>query len=464
MQRKSIIVLFFLAFWVVEGLGAALAEGVGEIEPILKNDRILILAPHPDDETIGCAGLIQRALKTGAEVKVVYLTSGDHNEFAFIVYEKRLTFRRGEFIHMGLVRRLEAIKAMNLLGLSEDKLVFLGYPDFGTFTIFSKYWQTQKPFRSFLTRISKVPYKSFPSYGAPYVGESILNDLEKFLLNYRPTKIFVSHPADVNSDHKALHLFLQVALRDLRNQIPQAKVYSYLIHWSNWPRPRHYHPNRDLEPPRNFLNSQINWLKLDLSPEESARKHQAVLCYRSQTQSSASYLLSFARKNELFGDYPGIVLSRQASLKERSPAFFGFSNMFVDSDKEGIFDYSNFMEDQQEISYAIVDNCILIRLENTKELRHNLNLMLYIFGYSDKVPFASMPKIRIITKHDKFRMYDGRKMISSDGVRLDFGLHELLMRIPLNILGDPDFILTSIKAYRAKLSVEATGFRKILIK
>ena len=154
MQRKSVIILFFLAFWVVEGLGIALAGGVGEMEPIKKNDRILILAPHPDDESIGCAGLIQHALKAGAEVRVVYLTNGDHNEFAFIVYEKRLTFRKGEFIHMGLVRHLEAIKAMNLLGLNEDKLVFLGYPDFGTFTIFSKYWQTQKPFRSFLTRIS----------------------------------------------------------------------------------------------------------------------------------------------------------------------------------------------------------------------------------------------------------------------------------------------------------------------
>ena len=78
---------------------------IGALEPIKKTDRILILAPHPDDETIGCAGIIQEAVSKGAEMKVVYLTNGDHNQISFIVYEKRLTLRTGEFIHMGQVRR-----------------------------------------------------------------------------------------------------------------------------------------------------------------------------------------------------------------------------------------------------------------------------------------------------------------------------------------------------------------------
>jgi len=224
MPRKTVIILGLLVFWTVCLPGITLAQGVGRIEPINKNDRLLILAPHPDDETIGCAGVIQQALKAGAEVRVVYLTNGDHNEFAFIVYEKRITFRRAEFIHMGLVRRQEAIAAMRLLGLSQDKLTFLGYPDNGTLAIFNRYWQVKKPFRSLLTRISSVPYKTDLSFGAPYVGESILADLKKVIFDYKPTKIFVSHPADVNGDHRALYLFLQVALRDLGKQIPKTKV------------------------------------------------------------------------------------------------------------------------------------------------------------------------------------------------------------------------------------------------
>ena len=36
------------------------------------DDRILVLAPHPDDEVLGCAGVIQRALAMGLPVRVVF--------------------------------------------------------------------------------------------------------------------------------------------------------------------------------------------------------------------------------------------------------------------------------------------------------------------------------------------------------------------------------------------------------
>ncbi len=38
--------------------------------------RILILAPHPDDESIGCCGLIQRAIKERKDVYIIILTDG----------------------------------------------------------------------------------------------------------------------------------------------------------------------------------------------------------------------------------------------------------------------------------------------------------------------------------------------------------------------------------------------------
>ena len=39
--------------------------------------RLLVLSPHPDDETLGAAGLIRRVVKAGGTVRVVLLTSGD---------------------------------------------------------------------------------------------------------------------------------------------------------------------------------------------------------------------------------------------------------------------------------------------------------------------------------------------------------------------------------------------------
>jgi LmbE family N-acetylglucosaminyl deacetylase len=218
-----------------------------ELALFKKDERILILAPHPDDEVITCGGIIQKALKAGAQVKVVYLTNGEHNELAFIVYEKRITFRQGEFIYLGKLRQKEATRAMDFLGVPEKNLVFLGYPDYGTFEIFCKYWRTAtavtaKPFRDRLTRISSVPYKDNPSYGTKYYGENVLSDLTKLILDYQPHKIFVSHPADVNVDHKTLYLFLQVALSELEGRIAKPIVYPYLVHCLGWPKPRHYHP------------------------------------------------------------------------------------------------------------------------------------------------------------------------------------------------------------------------------
>jgi LmbE family N-acetylglucosaminyl deacetylase len=465
MFRQIIIILFCLSLATGYGYSQSPSPSpvVNNLEPIKKGDRILILAPHPDDEAIGCAGIIQQAVKLGAKIRVVYLTNGDHNQISFIVYEKRLTFRKGEFIHMGEVRRLEAIKAMQLLGVSEKNLVFLGYPDFGTFTIFSQYWQDEKPFRSLLTRISSVPYKENLSYGAPYKGESILNDLKKVLLDYKPSKIFVSHPADANVDHKTLYLFLEIALSDLSKNLPPPKIYPYLIHCVGWPLPRHYHPELSLIPPKQFLDSQINWVKFELKPGQLDKKYQAILCYKSQTESSAFYLLSFARKNELFGDYPEVKVVPPHKHGEIA-SFFGFSNMFIDSGIGTIGDIDNLIEGEGQVSYGLMEDSLLIRIDKTKELSHRFSVMFYLFGYSYNKPFAQMPKMRIITKYNRFKVFDAKKMIKPEGVTLELKAKELILKVPLKILGEPDFVLASAKTYAGILPVDAVSFRKISIR
>jgi LmbE family N-acetylglucosaminyl deacetylase len=432
--------LFFLFGWAILIFGYAIASPgeISALEPIKKNDRILILAPHPDDETLGCAGIIQEAIKQGADIRVVYLTNGDHNQFAFIVYEKRLTLKKGEFIHLGEVRHKEAIKAMQLLGLNENNLTFLGYPDFGTFTIFCRYWQESKPFKSLLTHISAVPYKENLSFGAPYKGESILSDLKQVLLTYKPNKIFVSHPADTNVDHKSFYLFLQVALADLEKEIPRPQVYPYLIHCVGWPLPRHYHPELSLEPPEKFSGSQINWSKFMLTAEQLDKKHQAILCYKSQTETSAFYLLAFGRKNELFGDYPEIKISPAQTIPPQ--------------------------EVQKSVTYTLIDNSLLICIPKPKNLEQRFIVLLYLFGYNYKIPFAQMPKIRIITKYNKFKVFDGRKTIKSEDINLELNTETLILKIPLKILGEPDFILTVVKIYHKILSMGPPGFRKIKIK
>jgi len=440
------------------------------LEPIRKGERILIFAPHPDDEAIGCAGIIQEALAAGAEVNVVYLTNGDHNQAAFIVYEKRIPLRTGEFIHMGEVRYREAIKAMKLLGLDESKLVFLGYPDFGTLTIFRDFWQTAKPFVSMLTRISRVPYQKNLSYGAPYTGESILADVKQVLKDYRPDKIFVSHPSDTNVDHKAFYLFLQVALSDLEGEIPSPKIYPYLIHCPGWPIPRHYHPDLILGPPRQYpIGEGIRWLESGLTSQELENKHKAILCYKSQTESSAFYLLAFARQNELFGNYAEVALD----LKKETPvsgnakkesSFSAKIDMPENSDS-GILDYVPISgKNKMDLAYEYDGNYFYIRISRAGSLNKEFSTLIYLFGYSYKTPFAKMPKIRIMTKGSKFKILDARRFVKPKGVELNSNSGEFLLKIPVMLLGDPDIVFASLRAYGAKPRINSIGFHKITIR
>lgn len=429
-----------------------------------KHERILILAPHPDDEAIACSGIIQKALKAGAQVRIIYLTSGDHNELAFIVYEKRITFRRGEFIHMGKLRQKESAKAMKFLGLSEKDLVFLGYPDYGTFEIFCKYWQTSNPFRDRLTRISSVPYKDNFSFGAKYIGENILVDLTKQILDYQPDKIFVSHPADVNVDHKTLYLFLQVVLSDLEGKIAKPAIYPYLVHCAGWPKPRHYHPELELHPPDKFNDSKVNWQSLDLSAEELGKKYRTILFYKSQTQSSAFYLFSFARKNELFSGYPELELVPQSTSEGKNIVYSDPAELFEETEYPVDLKQAEAIEGKGTVSYAVADNYFAVCLEKPKKLSSRFGVLLYIFGYSQSTPFAQMPKIRIITLGKSSKVFSSKNRVIDPGVGIVFGKNSLIIKIPLKLLGQPDYVLTALKAYHGNLPIDVAVFRKVKIK
>jgi len=67
MKKGLILPLFFLTIVGLPGFG------LGSPGP----ERILIFAPHPDDEALSSPGLVRRALNRGDEVKIVLFTCGD---------------------------------------------------------------------------------------------------------------------------------------------------------------------------------------------------------------------------------------------------------------------------------------------------------------------------------------------------------------------------------------------------
>lgn len=47
-----------------------------------RHQRLLVIAPHPDDEVIGCGGLIRKIKNYGGKVYVLFLTVGDTEDFS----------------------------------------------------------------------------------------------------------------------------------------------------------------------------------------------------------------------------------------------------------------------------------------------------------------------------------------------------------------------------------------------
>lgn len=439
------------------------AQEIKEMLAFTQDDRVLILAPHPDDEVIGAGGALQKALKAGAEVQVACFTNGDANELAFIVYEKRFTFKKKEMLHMGEVRRKETIKALGSLGLAPDHIVFLGYPDVGTMTILTGYWGDTKPYRSIFTRVDKVSYPEALSPNAPYVGESILKDLKGVILKFKPTKIFVSHPADTNRDHRALYLFLQIALWDLEGQIKRPVIFPYIIHVIGWPKPRGYHPEVALMPSKKI--KQVLWQKLSLSDEEVKIKHDLIAYYRSQIEYNPWYLFTYARHNELFGDYPMLGMGRkvcQFSEGPTTPLYWNDIEMPQDEDK----DESDIREVPSNsiisgLAYTCHDNNLWVRIALKRKIAKNVGVSVFLLGYKKGVDFAAMPKIRITIGYLGVRVKDKKKPITIDGFEFMHEDNSLILKVPFASLGNPDYILSS--AYASGLPYETTTWRVLKI-
>ncbi|MCX5702426.1 MAG: PIG-L family deacetylase [Candidatus Omnitrophica bacterium] len=452
-MNKSSLLIILVCLFSSFGLRA---EEVNNPLDVNKDDRILILAPHPDDESIGTAGVIQKALKTGAEVKVVLFTNGDNNELAFIVYEKRLTIRKGEFLHMGEVRRKETISAMAYLGVKPQDVIFLGYPDFGTMEILTKYWQTDKPYRSMFPRQTKVPYPEAISPNAPYVGESVLEDLKKVIAGFKPTKIFVSHPADTNRDHRALYVFTRIALWDLKEQIQQPKVFSYIIHVLGWPMPRGYHLDLELNPPAEINDGEIAWQKLGLINEEINSKHDAIEFYKSQIECDPHYLFTFARKNELFGDYPMFTIKRQVDSE------IYWQDLGID-DEVTSATLEKARNQLSYVAYALKDEYFFIKIVLKRNIDRDFGVAIFLLGYNKSTPFAKMPKIQLSVGWGGLVIKDKKQILHVKNAKLSAQGKELIFKIPLNMLGNPDYLLSSVKTHSGSLPLDASAWRVLLL-
>ncbi len=317
-----------------------------EMAALSSGDRILVIAPHPDDEALGCAGVIRQAVAAGAEVHVVLMTNGDAAELSLIFGERELTNSPRAFINLGIARQDETLRATALLGLPANRVHFLGYPNNGLVAMWRpEHWFYSAPYQSPYTRSAFSPYARTFTPQAPYCGQQVLADLMALLHQVRPTRVFVVHPQDVHPDHWATYCFARYALETISlraalaaSQSPanalwprEVEVYGYLVHWPGYPLPRKSAPNLDLLPPPELTSKpsvqpdQRPWLRLALDDEDTRMKMRAILTYRSQEPSFDRLLVAFARRNETFERLPVVHLQPLETATAEPKAVLPFS-------------------------------------------------------------------------------------------------------------------------------------------
>lgn len=290
--------------------------------------RLLVVAPHCDDETLGAGGVIQEALRLGMEVRVVIETNGDGFMFATMDQFHRIYPRHSDYIQLGNIRQQESLNALRILGVDSARVIFLSYPDRGTPSLWNDNWLSTDPYHSPFSGATHSPYPITYDPQAVYAGQDLLADLHSIISTYRPDLVIYPHPEDVHRDHWGLSAFTRLALDQVRHEDSsyQPEAYAYLVHRPDYPEPRGLHPQDNLLPPNALFNVERNWFGFALSPEDVTRKGDATNQYRSQLPFLRGLMDSFVRRNELFSKPSPAVLATLADDQENLPSTWRDTN------------------------------------------------------------------------------------------------------------------------------------------
>ncbi len=281
----------------------AQAEKVQAIEPLISHaTRLMIFSPHPDDESLGAGGLIQRVLKAGGKVQVVFMTNGDGFPEGVEADHHIAIPTAKDYRKYGEERLLEARKAVATLGLQERDAVFLGFPDGGLSYLRLKFRAHPKPYMSPFTRKIRPPWFEIIVPLTDYCGTDLRGEIERVIAEFRPNLVATTPPEDQHPDHSATYYFVREALAQWNTKHPDMKpnVLTFLIHFGQWPVAQGAGAGSHLDPPDGFPDKGEKWISFQLEPDEVKTKLKAILDYHTQMLVMGRFLLGFARSNELF--------------------------------------------------------------------------------------------------------------------------------------------------------------------
>ena len=269
------------------------------LERATRHDRVLIVAPHIDDESIGAGGYAIDAVENGAEVFVVFITAGDCNRFSARLLHKTLEPTASNYLSVGKTRIAEAHEAMQLLGVPPDHFFVLGYPDRGLRTMLD---HPGAVVRSRATKANEVPYGDAMSPGSAYTLDNVLTDLKSVMRAVDPTIVIAPVAFDLHDDHASAAELTHMALDQLGLQPLRL---GYLVHMGRIATKLVNMPGRALLPPSKMRG--FTWAMYPLTPHVQDMKTSVLMTYKSQRPYVFLLRNAFVRRNELFFVYPRAV-------------------------------------------------------------------------------------------------------------------------------------------------------------
>ena len=185
----------------------------------MKN-RVLVLAPHPDDEVLGCGGIMKKFSEQGVEVFVLVITKGTPKYYSI---DKINNVRE------------EALAAHKILGVSETAFLDFYAPELDT---------TNK--------------------------SEISREISKYLSQWGVSDLFIPHRGDIHHDHRAVFEAALVAARPVGDYSVK-NIYAYeTLSETEWAPPF----GDDAFIPTHFVNIE----------NEMEFKLEAMKCFRSQVR------------------------------------------------------------------------------------------------------------------------------------------------------------------------------------
>jgi len=249
--------------------------------------EVLVIAPHPDDEVLLAAGVMARAVREGRRVAVIIVTNGDYS------CERD-----------GYLREAESIAALEVLGVKQADVHFLGYPD-GALSALSATPLAPMEHRdatgqcvartgTYADRHAGRLDEHTARTGKPaeWTAEALTGDLAALIERLEPNEVYLPHEIDEHSDHAMTYVYFRKAL-DRLTRAPSI-VHRGVVHAGEcWPSDcvKYFTPELPTPP-----------LPGALQPTERVAvdpllKLAAIQKYTSQL---SPWLTSFARKDEVF--------------------------------------------------------------------------------------------------------------------------------------------------------------------